>query len=181
MNKLERILSNFAGFRSKKPWKQYTACIFYIFALSLCFSGLYGCMLCLLLICGINLIAQLLQLFFSHAKPMSRRFCIFTVLTAFSIAGLFLLPAPTRHPPFSGVSVVSPNASCSPVPTTLPAAVSSNASPSFVPDQETSVYITSSGKKYHKTGCPSLSRSATPIALDKALAQGFTSCKRCNP
>ena len=43
------------------------------------------------------------------------------------------------------------------------------------------VYITNSGKKYHRDGCSSLSHSKIPITLSDAVAQGYGPCKNCNP
>lgn len=43
------------------------------------------------------------------------------------------------------------------------------------------VYITKSGKKYHKKGCSALSKSCIPAALDEAISKGYTPCGKCNP
>lgn len=43
------------------------------------------------------------------------------------------------------------------------------------------VHITRSGKKYHRAGCRSLSRSDTPISLKDAKARGYTPCSICDP
>jgi len=43
------------------------------------------------------------------------------------------------------------------------------------------VYKTKTGKKYHLSGCSSLSKSKIPIKLSKAKAEGLTACKRCKP
>lgn len=44
------------------------------------------------------------------------------------------------------------------------------------------VYVTSGGSKYHRSSCPTLSRS-NPIAMSlaDAIAQGYTACKVCKP
>lgn len=44
-----------------------------------------------------------------------------------------------------------------------------------------SVYITDSGKKYHRAGCASLSKSKHKISLSDAKSKGYTACKRCKP
>ncbi len=44
----------------------------------------------------------------------------------------------------------------------------------------TTVYITNTGKKYHRDGCSYL-KSKIPISLSDAKAQGYTPCSRCNP
>ena len=43
------------------------------------------------------------------------------------------------------------------------------------------VYITKTGKKYHKDGCSSLSKSKIPISLSDAKARGYGACSKCNP
>ena len=45
---------------------------------------------------------------------------------------------------------------------------------------EEQVYVTRTGKKYHRVGCKSLSRSQIPISLAKAK-QLYGPCRRCNP
>ena len=45
----------------------------------------------------------------------------------------------------------------------------------------TKVFTTRSGKKYHRDGCSSLSKSRFTIFLQKAKAAGYTPCKSCNP
>lgn len=46
---------------------------------------------------------------------------------------------------------------------------------------DTEVYITRSGKSYHRAGCGSLSRSCIPISLGNAVAGGYRACKNCDP
>lgn len=41
------------------------------------------------------------------------------------------------------------------------------------------VYITKTGKKYHKDGCSSLSKSKIPISLSDAKAKGYGACSKC--
>lgn len=48
-------------------------------------------------------------------------------------------------------------------------------------NQEMTIYVTKSGKKYHLDGCSSLSNSKIPTTLSDAKAQGYGACKRCNP
>jgi hypothetical protein len=43
------------------------------------------------------------------------------------------------------------------------------------------VYITKTGKKYHRESCSSLRLSSIPINLKDAIAQGYTPCSRCKP
>ena len=41
------------------------------------------------------------------------------------------------------------------------------------------VYITNTGKKYHRDGCKYLEESRIPILLDEAAARGYTACAVC--
>ena len=43
------------------------------------------------------------------------------------------------------------------------------------------VYITKTGKKYHRSSCSYLRRSKIPISLKDACDRGYTPCSRCNP
>jgi len=43
------------------------------------------------------------------------------------------------------------------------------------------VYITSTGKKYHRDGCRYLSQNKIPIALEEAKKRGYEPCSVCNP
>jgi hypothetical protein len=42
------------------------------------------------------------------------------------------------------------------------------------------VYITKSGKKYHSSGCRSLSKSKIPISLEEAKSRGYEPCSLCH-
>ena len=48
-------------------------------------------------------------------------------------------------------------------------------------ESEGEVYVTRTGKKYHREGCRSLSRSKIPISLAEAKERNFGPCGRCNP
>ena len=48
------------------------------------------------------------------------------------------------------------------------------------PSKDMSVYVTRTGKKYHREGCSSLRRSKIPISL-AAAKQRYGPCSRCNP
>jgi hypothetical protein len=49
-------------------------------------------------------------------------------------------------------------------------------------DQKTqTVYVTRTGKKYHRDGCRYLALSKIPISLKDAKANGYTPCKVCHP
>jgi hypothetical protein len=43
------------------------------------------------------------------------------------------------------------------------------------------LYITRTGKKYHRGSCSYLRKSKIPISLKKLCARGYTPCSRCNP
>jgi len=43
------------------------------------------------------------------------------------------------------------------------------------------VYITKTGKMYHKDGCSSLNKSKIPISLKDAKIKGYTPCSKCKP
>lgn len=46
---------------------------------------------------------------------------------------------------------------------------------------EITVYITKTGKKYHRAGCRYLKKSCIPISLKKAKAYGYGPCSVCRP
>lgn len=58
---------------------------------------------------------------------------------------------------------------------------SSNPAPTPEPQTSVTVYITNTGEKYHRWGCQYLWNSSIAVALDYALAAGYTPCSRCNP
>jgi endonuclease YncB( thermonuclease family) len=41
------------------------------------------------------------------------------------------------------------------------------------------VYVTKTGKKYHRSGCSFLSKSSAPIKIEDAKARGYTPCSKC--
>lgn len=45
--------------------------------------------------------------------------------------------------------------------------------------QAETVYVTRTGKKYHRYGCQYLRKSCIPISLDDAINQGYTPCSKC--
>lgn len=55
----------------------------------------------------------------------------------------------------------------------------SSPSPESGPGMGDTVYVTASGKKYHRAGCRYLRKSATSLSLDAARAKGTTPCSRC--
>lgn len=46
---------------------------------------------------------------------------------------------------------------------------------------DTTVYITQTGKKYHRDGCLSLRRSRIPVSLIEAKKKGYVPCSVCQP
>ena len=49
-----------------------------------------------------------------------------------------------------------------------------------LPEQESIVYITPTGEKYHEAGCPFLSDTAVPVTLEQALMESREPCSRCH-
>ena len=47
--------------------------------------------------------------------------------------------------------------------------------------QGAKVYVTESGKKYHRETCSSLKNSKIPMSLEEAKAKGYEPCGTCNP
>jgi hypothetical protein len=47
--------------------------------------------------------------------------------------------------------------------------------------KEQTVYITKTGKKYHRATCRYLSKSKIPTSLKDAKANGYTPCSVCRP
>ncbi len=43
------------------------------------------------------------------------------------------------------------------------------------------VYVTRTGKRYHRDGCRYLASSKIPMPLKDAKARGYTPCKVCRP
>jgi hypothetical protein len=53
---------------------------------------------------------------------------------------------------------------------------------SFVFAQSDSVYITPTGKKYHRASCRTIKNSRiTEISRDAAVSRGYGACKVCRP
>ena len=50
-----------------------------------------------------------------------------------------------------------------------------------VEPQAITVYVTKTGKKYHREGCRYLSHSKIPMSLKDAKAEGYTPCLVCRP
>lgn len=69
-----------------------------------------------------------------------------------------------------------------PRPQTKPAA-KSHAAPVSPPaaSGETIVYVTKSGKKYHRQDCYHLRKSSIPLSLKEAVRRGYEPCSHCKP
>lgn len=78
--------------------------------------------------------------------------------------------APTRVP------TVKPTRTPTPTPTRVVYTPTPSAE-----DAEIIVYVTEYGSKYHRRSCGSLWNSCYEITLSKAIANGYTPCKKCNP
>lgn len=48
-------------------------------------------------------------------------------------------------------------------------------------NQTETVYVTRTGKRYHRDGCRYLASSRIPMSLKEAQAKGYTPCKVCRP
>ena len=69
---------------------------------------------------------------------------------------------------------LAPNSAViTPVPNGSPAAI--------VATKDDTVYITRTGKKFHRAGCPSLRYSAIAMKRWEAISKGYAPCKICNP
>lgn len=53
--------------------------------------------------------------------------------------------------------------------------------PEEVVSGSTIVYVTDTGKKYHRSGCQYLSYSSNEVSLSKAISRGYTPCLKCRP
>jgi len=57
----------------------------------------------------------------------------------------------------------------------------SNCNTILCQNKEKIVYITKTGKKYHRENCRFLRYSKIPISREKAMSIGYGSCKICKP
>jgi phosphatidylserine/phosphatidylglycerophosphate/cardiolipin synthase-like enzyme len=66
-----------------------------------------------------------------------------------------------------------------------PAPPAPQAAPAVAPQQQPAsdptVYVTTSGKKYHADGCRYLAKSKIPLKLSEAKAKGYSPCSVCGP
>jgi len=87
---------------------------------------------------------------------------------------------PTNPTTTGEPSVNTPTTSATPSPSATAPAVTPPAQPQ-VTQKEVTVYVTNTGKKYHRAGCRYLSKSQIAINLSNAKAEGYTPCSACNP
>lgn len=134
-------------------------------------------------------------------KPLSdpaKVAIIFAVLIVIVVALLFVSTSVgpsftnTPVPSASFISIQSATRTPSPTPTRVPT-VKPTRTPTPTPtrvvytptpsaeDAEIIVYVTEYGSKYHRKSCGSLWNSCYEITLNKAIANGYTPCKKCNP
>ena len=66
------------------------------------------------------------------------------------------------------------------VPVALPIPAQQDKAAQQDPQTQT-VFVTRTGKKYHRDGCRYLATSKIPISLKDAKARGYTACKVCHP
>lgn len=136
-----------------------------------------------------------------HREPLSdsaKVAIIFAALIVIVVALLFWSTtisssfANTPVPSVSFLSAQSATQTPSPTPTRVPT-VKPTRTPTPTPtrvvytptpseeDAEIIVYVTEYGSKYHRRSCGSLWNSCYEITLSKAIANGYTPCKKCNP
>ena len=87
-------------------------------------------------------------------------------------------PPPVAPAPSSATG--SPTPSSYSQPDTAPLAAPGGSAPGNDDTQGVMVYVTRTGKKYHRASCSYLSKSKIPISLSEARGQ-YGSCSRCRP
>ncbi len=85
-------------------------------------------------------------------------------------------PVPTNDPTLRPTT--QPTKAPTPKPTAKPTTKPTPESVVEAPKSQT-VYITDTGKKYHRDGCQYLSKSKHAIDLEKAISSGYTACSKC--
>ncbi|TQI66282.1 hypothetical protein [Clostridium sp. KNHs216] len=88
-------------------------------------------------------------------------------------------PVLSSAPPVSSKTPAVKTPSKAPV-SSKPVVVQAETHPVQTP-QSVTVYITKTGKKYHRDGCRYLRQSKIAISLDDAQAEGYDPCSVCNP
>ena len=79
----------------------------------------------------------------------------------------------------------APKATATTAPTQLPEATAVTASPTIqtqpLDTGDDTVYITDTGKKFHRDGCRHLEESQHPISRADAKSRGYEPCGTCKP
>lgn len=91
-------------------------------------------------------------------------------------------PTITATPSSKPTPAITPSPTPEPVaevPATAPIEDLPDNSSSVEKSEGTTVYVTNSGKKYHRAGCQYLSSSKISISLDDAESKGYKPCSRC--
>ena len=89
---------------------------------------------------------------------------------------------PTEEPAPTPKSTPTPTPTPQPTPQPAPQpAPQPTPEPQQPVQTEATVYVTSSGGKYHNAGCRYLWNSSIAISLSDAKASGYTACSVCNP
>jgi methylphosphotriester-DNA--protein-cysteine methyltransferase len=84
-------------------------------------------------------------------------------------------PCSVCKPPTLDTS--APQATATPAPTPSTKSITAQSSDSG----DVTVYVTRTGKKYHRAGCRELAKSSIPMSLKEAVAKGYTPCSICKP
>lgn len=75
----------------------------------------------------------------------------------------------------------TPHVDTPPAPQPAPQATTRPATPAPDSGADVQVYVTKSGKKYHRKDCRFVKDGATAMTVKQAQAQGLTPCSRCKP
>lgn len=99
---------------------------------------------------------------------------------AILLAIVFIIGCAERTPP-AKTTTEPTTVKTTPAPEPVKPVISPTTEPKKETPKEVTVYLTRTGKKYHRIGCRHLSQSCIPIELKDAKSRGFEPCKVCNP
>ena len=112
----------------------------------------------------------------------------FGISAVLVLAIALLAPSPTPEPKAEPTpEVVAPVVEPAPIQAipmeaSVPAPVPiEQEAPASKQKNSVTVYTTSTGEKYHRSGCSSLRKSRIPTTLDDAQSIGYEPCRRCKP
>lgn len=83
--------------------------------------------------------------------------------------------------------VAEENSDTKPTPTVSPKSATPKATPTpkiikpSISHNGATVYVTKSGKKFHREDCTALSKSKIPLLFEEASKKGYTPCGLCKP